>query len=302
MRPVLRPGCTLLRRDPTHVQVGIEPGRAVVLRDSPRLRQVVARLDGVRDDRDVVADVVEAMGEPRATRRLLEALTAAGVVVDAEPVRTAPAPAEVAHQLARAEHPATAAARADDRARARVEVDGAGSLAGTVAELLTASGVGSVLTTPDPAPGRQGSARPDAVVLVGGAAPGARADRLVTAGVPHLPVAVIDGTAVLGPFVLPGRTGCLRCVDAARTARDPSWPALAAQLSPAPPDPPGMPAPHSPVLESALGAWCVREVLAHLSHGQVLTYGASLRFDDDLVEQVRHTWPLHPRCGCALLS
>jgi len=125
----------------------------------------------------------------------------------------------------------------------------------------------------------------------------------VTAGIPHLPVAVVDGTAVLGPFVLPGRTGCLRCVDSARAARDPSWPTLVAQLPAAAPTPPhGVPAPCSPVLESALAAWCAREVLAHLSHAHVVTYGASLRFDDDLVEQVRHTWPLHPDCGCALLS
>ncbi len=298
MRPVLRPGCVLLRRDATHVQVGTEPGRAVVLRDSPRLRQVLATLDGVRDDADVVARVAGSLGDPAATRRMLDALSAAGVVADAESIRAAPAPAEVAHQLARAEHPATAAGRVDQRARARVEVDGTGGLAVAVAELLTSSGVGAVVATPDPA-----DRRPDVVVLVGGAAPGARADRLVTTGVPHLPAAVVDGTAVLGPFVLPGRTGCLRCVDASRAARDPSWPTLVAQLPAAAPAPPqGVPVPCSPVLESVLAAWCVREVLAHLCRDHVVTYGASLRFDDDLVEQVRHTWPLHPSCGCALLS
>ncbi len=316
MRPVLRPGATLLRRDRAHLQVGTEPGRAVVLRDSPRLRAVVRVLDGVRDVDDVVAEVAADGHDVAAIRAVLDALTVAGVVVDAEPVRAALAPAEVAHQLARGEHPATAAARAADRAAARVSVEGAGALGGAladaVARLLAGAGVGA-LVRPDP----DGAARPtaahdrlDAAVLVGEAAASARTDELVTAGVPHLTVAVVDGTAVLGPFVLPGRTGCLRCLDAVRTDRDPAWPVLLSQVGSQVgtqvgsqrPRTHGLPAPRSPVLESALAAWSAREVLAHLAHGHVVTYGASLRFDDDLVEQARHSWPLHPRCGCALLS
>ena len=298
MRPVLRPGCTLLRRDAAHVQVGLEPGRAVVLRDSPRLREVVGAMDGVRDEAEVVATVAASLGDAGGTRRMVEALSAAGVVTDAEPLRAAAAPAEAAHLLARADHPSAAARRIDVRKRARIDVDGTGPLADSVAGLLSSSGVGSVRTTAAP----RGAREPDVVVLVGTVTTGDRADRLVTAGVPHLPASVIDGTATLGPFVLPGRTACLRCVDATRTDRDPCWPRLVAQLRGPAPAPPGMPEPRSPVLESVLGAWCAREVLAHLSHGDVVTYGASLRFDDDLVEQVRHTWPLHPRCGCALLS
>ena len=155
-------------------------------------------------------------------------------------------------------------------------------------------------------PDRQGArgtpGAPDVAVLVGQLAGSRHSDDLVAAGTPHLAVAVVDGTAVLGPFVLPGRTGCLRCVDAARAAVDPAWPALVTQLTAAAPAPAGVPPPRSPVLEAALAAWAVREVLAHLSGGHAVTYGASLRFDDDLVEQVRHSWALHPGCGCALLS
>jgi bacteriocin biosynthesis cyclodehydratase domain-containing protein len=47
---------------------------------------------------------------------------------------------------------------------------------------------------------------------------------------PHLPVVIRETTAVIGPFVLPGRTPCLRCVELTRGDRDPAWPALAAQL------------------------------------------------------------------------
>jgi bacteriocin biosynthesis cyclodehydratase domain-containing protein len=47
---------------------------------------------------------------------------------------------------------------------------------------------------------------------------------------PHLPVVIRETTAVIGPFVLPGRTPCLRCLELTRGDRDPAWPALAAQL------------------------------------------------------------------------
>ena len=55
------------------------------------------------------------------------------------------------------------------------------------------------------------------------------------AGIPHLPLQVLDATAWVGPLVLPGRTACLRCVDAHRRDRDPAWPSVAAQLTAAPP-------------------------------------------------------------------
>lgn len=48
--------------------------------------------------------------------------------------------------------------------------------------------------------------------------------------VPHLPVRVRDGTGVIGPLVLPGRTSCLGCADLHRRDRDAAWPAVAAQL------------------------------------------------------------------------
>jgi bacteriocin biosynthesis cyclodehydratase domain-containing protein len=48
--------------------------------------------------------------------------------------------------------------------------------------------------------------------------------------VPHLPVRVRDGTGVVGPLVLPGKTSCLGCADLHRRDRDASWPAVAAQL------------------------------------------------------------------------
>jgi hypothetical protein len=216
-------------------------------------------------------------------------------------------PAEVAHRLARGERPGTAVARSRELAAAAVEVHGDGPLAESITRLLAASGVQGAHRCPGSTPagsvGNRGADRaPDTVVLVGQLAGNRVSDHLVATGTPHLAVAIVDGTGVLGPFVLPGRTSCLRCVDVARAGSDPAWPALVSQLGSPVPAPHGIPSPRSPVLEIALAAWSVREVIAHLTGGRAVTYGASLRFDDDLVEQVRHTWSLQAGCGCALLS
>ena len=50
-------------------------------------------------------------------------------------------------------------------------------------------------------------------------------------GVPHLVATVRGETGVVGPLVVPGATGCLRCADLHRRDVDPRWPALAAQLT-----------------------------------------------------------------------
>ncbi|MFE6284656.1 TOMM precursor leader peptide-binding protein [Streptomyces sp. NPDC057877] len=55
------------------------------------------------------------------------------------------------------------------------------------------------------------------------------AEPLITSGTPHLYAGVVEGTGVVGPFVLPGETACARCLHEARTDRDPTWPRLVAQ-------------------------------------------------------------------------
>ena len=47
LRPTIRPGAPLLRRDATHLQVGTSPG--IVIDDRPGLRSFLRFLDGVRD-------------------------------------------------------------------------------------------------------------------------------------------------------------------------------------------------------------------------------------------------------------
>ncbi|MBV7697160.1 TOMM precursor leader peptide-binding protein [Streptomyces sp. TRM70350] len=55
------------------------------------------------------------------------------------------------------------------------------------------------------------------------------AEPLIASGTPHLYAGVVEGTGVVGPFVLPGDTGCARCLHEGRTDRDPTWPRLVAQ-------------------------------------------------------------------------
>lgn len=155
------------------------------------------------------------------------------------------------------------------RQRAVVEVVGAGRVGAPVAAQLAAAGIETV-TVADAAPATMadvavgGVSRDDAGVArsvaaqrairrVTGTPEGARAavgrfpdlvvvapvgtgtdadtQRLVEAGIAHLPVRVSGSRAVVGPLVLPGRTSCLSCADHHRADRDPVWPLLVAQLS-----------------------------------------------------------------------
>ncbi|MGP2439678.1 ThiF family adenylyltransferase [Streptomyces sp. JW3] len=51
----------------------------------------------------------------------------------------------------------------------------------------------------------------------------------MASGTPHLYAGVVEGTGVVGPFVLPGETGCAGCLHEGRTDRDPTWPRLITQ-------------------------------------------------------------------------
>lgn len=54
-------------------------------------------------------------------------------------------------------------------------------------------------------------------------------DPLLASGTPHLHCGVVEATAVVGPLVLPGETGCAGCLHRNRADRDPAWPRLVAQ-------------------------------------------------------------------------
>jgi len=57
-----------------------------------------------------------------------------------------------------------------------------------------------------------------------------RVAALIGQDVPHVPLVFTGSAAEVGPFVIPGRTACLACIEAHRRDADPAWPHLAAQL------------------------------------------------------------------------
>ena len=210
-------------------------------------------------------------GAGRVGASLATLLAAAGVgqvhVADRGPVR----PGDVA--------PAGVAAADVDRSRTAA-----------AAEALRRAAP-EIRSTP-PAPGR----RPDLVVLAS-TEPVDTTLRTALAGgrVAHLVAGVRETTAVVGPLVLPGRTGCLRCGDLHRADRDPAWPVVAAQLV-------GIrrrrEEPCDVVLATVAASLAALHCLAHLDGRPSAATGASLELSLTDWRLRRRSWPAHPRCDC----
>jgi bacteriocin biosynthesis cyclodehydratase domain-containing protein len=172
--------------------------------------------------------------------------------------------------------------------RARVSLDG--DLPG-VHDLLERAGVRVV-----PA-----GARADAVLLGGvGELDRDRLDPLVRDGTSHLVVRLVDGAALLGPFVVPGVTACLRCIDAQRSITDPDLVPVTSRYvratSRARAD--GVPDLTDPVLGALAAAWAVRDVVAHLDGRRPATWSRTVFLDPDPSVRVEEDWSRHPECGC----
>ncbi len=138
---------------------------------------------------------------------------------------------------------------------------------------------------------------PDVAVLLALAcADPMRYDPLLRDDVAHLTVLLREGDAVVGPFVRPGLTCCLRCLDLYRTDRDQAWPRVAAQLGAGPPRR------FDPALSDLAAALAVSEVLTVLDgYTQPVTTGATLEVrPGHTLPRLRH-WPAHSRCGCRWL-
>lgn len=120
-------------------------------------------------------------------------------------------------------------------------------------------------------------------------------DPLVRDGVPHLVVTGSSATPVVGPFVVPGTTACVRCVDAHRGEHDPRRALVVEQLASVPPLTSG----HADVLLRSIAlAWAVRDVVTFLEGGRPSTWSATVRVDADLAPAPR-VWLRHPHCGCS---
>lgn len=123
----------------------------------------------------------------------------------------------------------------------------------------------------------------------------ALSDSLVRDDVCHLWVAVMPGSVRVGPFVEPGRTACLRCIDAHLGDVDPRRAMVLHQLEELQPTAESDP---DPCLAALGMTWAVRDVVRRLQ-GQVPSLrSATVTITADL-EITRRDWLRHPHCGCA---
>jgi len=280
VRPVVKTALRRLWRDPTTLQIGVHPERALILGGvGNRTAELMAAIDGTRDSDDLRATACHLGLDAAVADQLLQLLLDASVVDDAavSPVplaslshlerdRLAPDLASISVLSGRLDGGIDTIGR---RQRATVAVFGAGRVGTTIATLLAAAGVGHIVVddhTPcraaDCAPGGSSTSdtgstraqaahaaihrasgsvrtsalppakRPDIAVLApAGALAPQLADQLMRSDTPHLLAAVKETTGIVGPFVTPGATACLRCLDLHRTDRDPAWPLIAAQLA-----------------------------------------------------------------------
>lgn len=277
----LDPARPVLLRPDGAVQVGWDPGRAVLVQ--PPRGLTATGLAAVLRTMQTPATAAELRLE--AARHgtvdtaeldtLLSALVGAGVAVrDSAPRRP--------------------------RRTASLRVHGRGPLSDLLVESLRCSG--AVVRRSSQPHAAVSTAGTDLVVLSDYLVADPRLVRELHAErVAHLAVRVRDGTGVVGPLVLPGMTSCLGCADLHRRDRDASWPAVAAQLRDT--------VAHSDratVLATvALALSQVDRVIAAVRGpaagndlGPPPTLNATLEMDLATGSIMTRRWTRHPLCGC----
>lgn len=289
IRPALRPGAILLRRDATHLQIGTSPG--IVLRDQPGLFPVLRLLDGIRDVSRLVdlADrhLPEFHGDLAA---IVRELMAAGVVFDARTWDFAGAPglAREARWASLTGTPTTPLGRRSGF-RIRLVADRpTREIARTVGQILARAGV-------DPRP----SGDPDLLVMLSNGEPSRqRFHAAMESGVDHLRVVLEEDRVRIGPLVRPGFTPCINCHDLHRGDWDNAWPALMTQFGATAATPPALCATTLHIAAATVAA----EILADCDEAPGETAGQCLIIGPGFDE--RRSWPVsfHPDCACTLLA
>ena len=120
-------------------------------------------------------------------------------------------------------------------------------------------------------------------------------DALVRDDICHLWLAVLPRAVRIGPFVEPGRTACLRCVDAHLGDLDPRRATVLHQLEELPNAPARDP---DPCLVQIGIAWAVRDVVRRLDERDPALRSATITVSEHL-DVTRRDWLRHPHCGCA---
>jgi bacteriocin biosynthesis cyclodehydratase domain-containing protein len=151
VRPVLKPALRRLWRDPSTLQLGVDPRHAVVVSGvGPADRELLSLLDGSRETDVALAEAGRRGQPPQRGAALVDLLSEAGVLDDAELGAPGPASAGrlVPDQLSLSLcHPGPGGASRALAARrvTTVEVLGGGRVGATLAALLAAAGVGRVV-------------------------------------------------------------------------------------------------------------------------------------------------------------
>jgi bacteriocin biosynthesis cyclodehydratase domain-containing protein len=331
-RPRVVAGLPVLRRRRGELQIGLDPRHATVVGGLPdRVVAVAGRLTGDRTWDELAGGLADE--DRKVLAGLLGSLLDQGLLEDATPTPARMAgevSAAKVHALATGlppqDHPI-------GRADLAVAVQGDGRLAVAVGCLLASVGVGWVhvaatgavrpedvgagyraedVGTPRLVAARRALRRaeptvrttyfstaraPDLVVLADTLVPRPeRVDLLMRAAIPHLSVRVRDTIGIVGPFVVPGLTSCLRCADLQRSDRDACWPQLAVQL----------------VGQTQLTDLAGVQATAAFAASQVLEAAAWLRgagdrpatcersvaLDPRRATAQHRAWSAHPQCPC----
>lgn len=265
-----------MARGPGVLQVGLD-GPTAQVPDSPDVRDLLAalgRFPGLP---------AAALELPYAAGAALDQLDAVGLLVVVPDGEAVPQPAD---QVLRAQFGPDAVRRRAARARAAVVVRAASSTEPLLAALLDQAGL------------RRTSGEDGAVAhLVVSTGPVDREllDPLVRSSVPHLVVSGSAGLRRVGPFVHPGHTACLRCVDAHEALHDARRPFLLAQAARAAVE---RPPPLDPVLDTLALAWAVRDLARYAEGDSPSTWSTTVDLGPTAAPAAQH-WGRHPDCGCA---
>src|SRR5215468_1782311 len=162
MRPALKPGLETVWRNRDTVQIGIDPRRAIALTGMRGAAGLLRLLDGSRDWHQVLAAAGDLGMDSTAADRVLTLLAAAGALDDCPAGGHGALPAGTRARLAPELATTSLAHRDADggastlarRQAARVRVHGSSRAGLWIAGLLSAAGVGLVLSTGPAAPGR----------------------------------------------------------------------------------------------------------------------------------------------------
>jgi hypothetical protein len=273
-RPALRPGLPVARHDDAHLRVGVDAPHRLVVGDRPAVRRL---LDALADGRPLP----ELEG---AAWLVLRGLHDAGLLVDADALdRIRP---DDPARAAWTQFGPAAADRLEARRGTRVGVWAPSDITHQATRLLRQAGV----TVSEP-----GGDSDLWLVASEGELTRSALDDLVRDGTPHLVLAGGLGSLRLGPFVLPGTTACLRCVDAGLAEDDPRRALVIEQVT----LPPGVPGPpRDPALTQLAVGWAVRDLLRFIEGDRPSTWSTTIDIGPTTTP-TPHPWPRHPHCGCA---